>query len=217
MEKKPSPDDIVSTEAAAALLMLSPPTFVDLSKKGWFKAISPDHWRLVDVVQGYVHYLEDRRRFATSAELAAEFGVSSTTIRTLGDAGVLPRGETMAAKREVRWDWLACRKAFSKYSQRPRAEGSAEGQRRVVEARARDIETKTRMLMDDLIPTAEAVSVLTTVEGVIRKVFTAQRFGDDQVLQKRAKAEIADALDRIREHRDRAVAALRTGKDPTRL
>jgi hypothetical protein len=42
------------------LLMITPPVFLEVAKKGWFKPVAPNQWRLVDVVQGYVRYLEEK-------------------------------------------------------------------------------------------------------------------------------------------------------------
>ena len=95
MAKNPTPDDIVSTEAAAALLMLSLPTFVDLSKMGWFKAVSPDRWRLVDVVQGYIKSLQhEATRGRSQGEAAAHINMGMRRFQELLDENVIPRQKT---------------------------------------------------------------------------------------------------------------------------
>jgi hypothetical protein len=60
---------IIPTATAVALLQLpSESDLKALARKGWFKPVSPGRWRVVDVVQGYSRYLQDR---AAAAEAAA--------------------------------------------------------------------------------------------------------------------------------------------------
>src|SRR5256885_531691 len=59
---------IISTAVACQLLMLSRQRLDQLAKDGWIARDAPGHWRLLDLVQGYIRFLRDEgRRTSKSA------------------------------------------------------------------------------------------------------------------------------------------------------
>jgi hypothetical protein len=53
---------IIATEVACRLLMLSRQRLDQLAKDGWIARHAPGHWRLIDLVQGYIRFLRDEGR-----------------------------------------------------------------------------------------------------------------------------------------------------------
>ena len=209
--------DTISTDVAVTLLMITPPVFLEVAKKGWFKPVAPNQWRLVDVVQGYVRYLEDKLTFASPQELADEFGVSTTQINKLVQEGHLPSGERMSTKRQLRFDRHACRRAFSKYEAGRRQEMTQAGtENRVRDARARDLEIKTQLRTRELIPMPDAVFALDTVVGLTRSMLggAAARISRDIGIQAKADDVLDHCLNSISEGLRKVVATLRAGGDP---
>jgi len=210
----------ITTEVAASLLMITPPLFLEISKKGWFAPIArnrPNQWRIVNVVQGYVRYLQDRMTFGTLQEMADEFGISQTYLLDLVKEGHLPQGERMALKRQFRFNRYEMRKAFSKYEAGRRAEMMQPAtENRVRDARARDLEIKTQMRTRELIPMPDAVFALDTVVGLTRSTFggAAARISRDIAVQVKADDVIDHCLNSISEGLRKVVATLRAGGDP---
>lgn len=62
-------DTELTTDEACGLLGISDEWINQVSKKGYYKKIAKGRWRLGDVVQGYIKYLqdEDRRASKTAA------------------------------------------------------------------------------------------------------------------------------------------------------
>jgi hypothetical protein len=62
--------DIITTEVACRLLMLSRQRLDQLAKDGWIARLAPGRWRLLDLVQGYIRFLrgEGRRTSKCASE-----------------------------------------------------------------------------------------------------------------------------------------------------
>jgi hypothetical protein len=58
---------VITSSEAAKLIMVSLTTLYEYERDGWIKRVSgqQDQWRLVDVVQGRLRFLEDRAKRAT--------------------------------------------------------------------------------------------------------------------------------------------------------
>jgi phage terminase Nu1 subunit (DNA packaging protein) len=63
----------IAPDVAARLLMVTPDEFTRLAKAGWFAAVSKGRYRIVDVVQGHIRFLQKQnlRTGKTVAEAAA--------------------------------------------------------------------------------------------------------------------------------------------------
>src|SRR5262245_28723110 len=208
---------IIGTELAASLLMITPPVLLEISKKGWFRPVAPDQWRVVTLVQGYVRYLQDRLQFGTVQEMADEFGISTQHLLDLIRDGHLPPGERLANRRQIKLDRYATRKAYSKYEAERRRDMTQEGtENRVRDARAKDIEMKTALRSRELIPMSDAVFALDTVVGLTRSTLggAAARISRDLAVQTKADDVIDHCLNTISEGLRKAVHALRAGSDP---
>jgi hypothetical protein len=73
--------DIITTEVACRLLMLSRRRLDQLAKGGWITRHAPGRWRVLDLVQGYVRFLRDEGR--RTSKSAAESRVHDARAREI--------------------------------------------------------------------------------------------------------------------------------------
>jgi phage terminase Nu1 subunit (DNA packaging protein) len=84
---------LITSAVAGRLLMLAPEEFRRLDRAGWFANVSKDRYRVVDVVQGHIRYLENERRDTgrTVAEAAKHIDMGQRRFFELLDHGVITR------------------------------------------------------------------------------------------------------------------------------
>lgn len=63
--------NLIPTEVAAKLLMVTPEWIRRLTKDGWIKKVAKDQYTVVDVVQGYINYLKDEQRRTSKSASAS--------------------------------------------------------------------------------------------------------------------------------------------------
>jgi phage terminase Nu1 subunit (DNA packaging protein) len=82
----------IALDVAARLIMVEPGKFAALARAGWFKAVTPGRYRLVEVVQGYLKALQHEiERGRTAAEAAAHVDLGTRGFIDLVDRGIIPR------------------------------------------------------------------------------------------------------------------------------
>lgn len=207
---------IIPSSVAANLLMIDGPTLVALSREGWFKPLAPDRWRLIDVVQGYVKYLQDRAAFATTDEMANELSVSNSQVWLLHEQGHLPTPQGTGKRKK--WPRLECHKGYNRFREeqtKKNQRGSAEA--RVRDARARDLEIRSALRLRDLIPMHDAELALDTVCGITRTVIggAPARISRELTVQRKAESVLDECLRQISDGLAKAADALKEGDDPS--
>lgn len=84
---------LISGAVAARLLLLTPEEFRLLDRAGWFASVGKDRYRVVDVVQGYIRYLQKQGEDAgrTVGEVAQHIDLGQRRLFELLDEGIIPR------------------------------------------------------------------------------------------------------------------------------
>jgi phage terminase Nu1 subunit (DNA packaging protein) len=84
---------VINSAVACRLLMLKPEDFRKLDKGGWFPNVAKDKYRIVELVQGYIRYLEhaSRNTGRTVAEAAQHIDLGQRRFFELLDDGVIER------------------------------------------------------------------------------------------------------------------------------
>jgi phage terminase Nu1 subunit (DNA packaging protein) len=98
-----------SSSAACRLLMLTPEEFRRIDRAGWFAAVSKDCYRIVDVVQGYIKYLQHDQRDSgrTVAEAARHIDIGQRRFfELLDDGAIIRKGKEGYTLEEVRTAYI---------------------------------------------------------------------------------------------------------------
>lgn len=87
---------VISAELGARLLMIEPEDFRKLERKGFFVPVSKNQFRLVEVVQGYIRFLQKERATTgrTSSEAAAHVDLGERRFFELLNDGSITRAES---------------------------------------------------------------------------------------------------------------------------
>jgi phage terminase Nu1 subunit (DNA packaging protein) len=87
---------VISGELGARLLMIEPEDFRRLERKGFFVPVSKNQFRLVEVVQGHIRFLQKERATTgrTSSEAAAHIDLGQRRFFELLDDGAITRAES---------------------------------------------------------------------------------------------------------------------------
>jgi hypothetical protein len=82
---------LISAQVASKLLMLTPEEFRKLDRAGWFERAGKDSYRIVDVVQGHIRYLQKQadQTGCTVAQAADHIGVIRRRFFELLDKGII--------------------------------------------------------------------------------------------------------------------------------
>lgn len=97
---------LISAAVASKLLMMTPDEFRKLERGGWFERAGRDSYRVVDVVQGHIRFMqkEAEQTGCTVAEAANHIGVVQRRFFEFLDKGVITRkgreGYSLAEVRE---------------------------------------------------------------------------------------------------------------------
>lgn len=91
----PTPADsgTIAPDVAAQLLMIAPDEFTRLAKAGWFVAVGKGRYRIADVVQGHIRFLQKQnlRTGKTVAEAAAAIDIGERRFFELLEDNVIVR------------------------------------------------------------------------------------------------------------------------------
>lgn len=60
-----------NSDTGSKLLMITPQWFNRLKRDGWIKQVGKNRYRVIDVVQGYIKYLQDENRRAQKSAAAS--------------------------------------------------------------------------------------------------------------------------------------------------
>ncbi|WP_315705046.1 MULTISPECIES: hypothetical protein [unclassified Bradyrhizobium] len=69
-EQKPGAGEC-NSDTGSKLLMITPQWFNRLKRDGWIKSVGKNRYRIIDVVQGYIKYLQDENRRAQKSASAS--------------------------------------------------------------------------------------------------------------------------------------------------
>lgn len=206
---------IITTEQAAALLMLPAPVEVTrLSKEGWFKSVGPDRWRVVDVVQGHIRSMRAQVDTCTTKELATASGYTVTAVYAIADQGYI---KPISKNKWPRAESFRGIFRYLRDENRRSAKSSADG--RVRDARAAEIELRNQERLRHLIRLEEAIEALDNVCGKVRTEMSSvpSRVTRDLHLRRDIEKAIHEALGRIADMLDSESAALSQGRKASKV
>lgn len=213
-ESPQSEPGIVSTTVAVSLLMLdSPAELQRLHREGWVKPRAADRWPLVELVQGFARYAKFQAVTATTAQLAAAFGVTKQRVGQVVAEGWF---KPMDGKRGV-FNWADAMNGYVRMLKdegRRTSKGAAES--RVRDARTADLEQRMAIRSRELIRFEEAEAALETIVGLVRTEFGGlpARVTRDLTLRREIQNAIDAALARIAKQLATESTTLATGKPP---
>jgi phage terminase Nu1 subunit (DNA packaging protein) len=165
-EQDQSPGIIPGSVAVSLLMLPTPAELTKLAREGWFKAVGPDRWRLVDVVQGAIRQLRAARDEVASEELARLLDLTPARLAILANEGKLPKN------RHGRYPLTASIQAYVRYLRERAGDGgdrSLSKQRaRLTKSKADIAEMERGRLSGELLPKNEIMAMCTTVATTIR-------------------------------------------------
>lgn len=199
---------IVSTDVAVQLLMLAGAhDLTKLSRAGWFKAVAPGQWRLVELIQGHIRYLQSRSDILPTAAMAALLGVSTQWLARLEQTGYAARQGANAWPRD---DTVRGYIRFLREDARRSSKSAADS--RVRDARANEIELRVAERAHTLIEREEAETAMAAVVGMVRTEFGGlpARVSRDLGTRHLIETGINDSLNRVASRLRAEAASLRS-------
>jgi transcriptional regulator with XRE-family HTH domain len=188
----------VTTEQAVLLLMLdSAHQLKTLERDGAFRQIAKNRFWLKDLVQGYVKHLRELRNISDTATLATVMGVSAARVSQLARDGWFKE-----IKRGV-WNWQDACNGYIRYLRdEDRRSTRSQGDSRIRDAKARDIEVRTLQRLSRLIPLEVYENMIDNFAGVVRTEFAglATVCSRDLTMRRIIERQVNDRLRRIAEY-----------------
>jgi len=191
----------INAEQAMALLLLDKPfELVALEREGAFKQAGKGRYWLKDVIQGYIRYTREHARDTDTTTLAGVFGMSLQRISQLAHDGWFK--QLQRPKRGV-YDWAEACGGYIRYlrhEDRTTSKGAADNRMR--DAKAHDIEVRTRQRLGRLIPLEVYEEMIDNMAGVVRSEFAglAAASTRDLTMRRIIEREVNARLRRIAEH-----------------
>ena len=190
----------VTTEQAILLLLLDKAADLKaLEREGAFKQIAPGRYWIKDLVQGYIRFTRDRSRDVNTETLCSVFGVVNQRISQLANAGwfrPLPR-----TKKGI-YNWMEACAGYIKFLRdEDRRSSKHAADSRMRDAKAYDIEVRTRQRLGRLVPLEAYEEMIDNTAGMVRTEFAgmAAACTRDLVLRRIIEREVNARLQRIAE------------------
>jgi hypothetical protein len=191
----------VTTEQALLLLMIdSPSELRRLEREGAFKQIAPGRYWLKDLVQGYVRHLRTHLRDTDTNTLAGCLGVSAQRVGQLANAGWF---KALDGARRGTYNWIeACGGYVRFLRDEDRRSSKSASETRIKDAKAFDIEVRTKQRLGHLIPLEVYEEMIDNIAGVVRSEFAgmAAACTRDLTMRRIIEREANARLRRIAEH-----------------
>jgi hypothetical protein len=203
---------IVSTALAVSLLALDTPAELQrLSREGWFKPEGPDRWRLVPLVQGFARAAKFTATTATTAQLAACWGVTKQSVGQVSAEGWF---KPLDGRRGV-FNWLDANAGYVRYlKDGSRRASKSAADSRVRDARAHEIEVRTAERLHRLVAIEEFEAMIEGICGAVRAELSGlpARFTRDLVQRRALEREIHGVLERLADTADTIAERVEKGR-----
>jgi hypothetical protein len=190
----------VTTEQAMLLLLLDRPVDLKiLEREGAFQPIAPGRYWLKDLVQGYVRHAREHRYDAETNMLASIFGMSAARISQLCSAGWFKSLPTGRGK----YNLIDACSGFVKFLRdEDRRSTRSAADARIKDAKAQDIETRTKQRLGKLISLEVYEEMIDNISGVVRSEFAglAAASTRDLTIRRIIEREVNARLKRIAEY-----------------
>lgn len=190
---------MVTTEQAMLLLVTDSAGLKKLERDGAFKQVAPGRYWLKDLVQGFARHVREHQHDTDSNTLAACWGVTSTRVNQLKNAGWYKQLGTKPGQ----YNWIEACGGFVKFLRdEDRRSTKSAGDARIKEAKAKDIEVRTQQRLMRLIPLEVYEEMIDSLAGMVRSEFAglAAASTRDLTMRRVIEREVNARLRRIAEH-----------------
>jgi hypothetical protein len=191
----------VTTEQAMLLLLLDKPSDLKaLERDGAFTPIAPGRYWLKDLIQGFVKHAREHQYEVETNMLAECWGVSAARVKQLSQDGWY---KVLINRGRGKYNLIEACSGFVKYLRdEDRRSTRSAADARIKDAKAQDIETRTKQRLGRLIPLEVYEEMIDNMAGVVRSEFAglAAASTRDLTMRRIIEREVNARLRRIAEH-----------------
>jgi hypothetical protein len=181
------------------LLLDKPSELKGLERDGAFQPIAPGRYWLKDLIQGYVRHQREHRFDVETNMLANCWMVSAARVKQLAHEGWFKPLDVGRGK----YNLIEACTGFVKYLRaEDRRSTRSAADARIKDAKAQDIETRTKQRLGRLIPLEVYEEMIDNMSGVVRSEFAglAAASTRDLTMRRVIEREVNARLRRIAEH-----------------
>jgi C4-dicarboxylate-specific signal transduction histidine kinase len=190
--------EISTTEAMSLLLMEHPDELRRLQREGFITPVGRDSWRLADLVRGFAKWAKEQATLTDSRTLARCWGVTAPRVSQFAAEGWLkPVGK------RGRYSWFDACQGFVRWLRdEGRRTSKSASDSRMRDAKAHDIEVRTRQRLNRLVPIEIYDEMIDSMAGVVRSEFAglAAVCTREMTMRRIIEREVNARLRRIAEH-----------------
>lgn len=200
----------ITTEQALMLLLIDKPNELkQLERDGAFAPIAPGRYWLKDLVQGFVRHARESKDMTTTETLATCFGVTPHRVRQLAHMGWFKPSS------KNNFNWVEACGGYIKFLRDDdRRSNKSASEMRIKDAKAHDIEVRTKQRLSRLIPLEVYEEMIDSICGMVRSEFAglAAASTRDLTMRRIIDREVNARLRRIAERGMAQAIRLETGR-----